>query len=90
VSAKHESMSEDNLFYCFVDFEPEFPTVYVVPSSVVADGLREDHKIWLATPGRNGQAHNDHGMRRLRPKMFSMPDDWMVQYLENWGFGVEA
>jgi len=88
MNAKHESVSEDNLFYCFVDFEPEFPTVHVVPSSVVADGLSEDHKIWLATPGRNGKPHNDHGLRRLRPKMYSMPEGWMNQYRENWDFGV--
>lgn len=88
--AKHEAMIEDNLFYCFVDFEPREPVVFVVPSKVVADSIAEDHRIWLATPGKKGQAHNDHDMRRVRPKMASMPDDWMVQYLENWDFGVKA
>jgi len=88
MSSKHESMSEDNLFYCFVDFEPESPKVFVVPSAIVAEGLREDHKIWLATLGRNGKPHKDHDMRRLRPNMFSMPEGWINQYRENWDFGV--
>jgi hypothetical protein len=82
--AKHEAVIEDNLFYCFVDFEPRDPVVYVVPSAVVAEAISKDHKIWLEKPGRNGVAHNDHDMRRLRPDMFSMPKDWIEAYRENW------
>jgi len=83
---KHEEYEDENLFYCFVDFEPDSPTVYVVPSSVIAEALREDYKIWLFTPGKNGKPHNAHGMRRVRPRMFSMPEGWLEQYLENWDF----
>lgn len=84
MSEKHESQVQPDLYYCFVDFEPSSPTVHVVPSRVVAEALAQDHKEWLATPGRGGRAHKDHSMRRLRPKMYSMPDGWMEKYLENW------
>ena len=84
MSKKHEEQSQSNLFYCFVDFQPDDPTVYVVPSSVVADALTRDHQVWLKTPGRGGRAHKDHDMRRLRPDMFSMPEDWITEYRENW------
>ena len=81
---KHEEMKEANLFYCFVDFEPQHPKVFVVPARIVANAIAEDHRIWLEMPGRKGQAHNDHDMRRIRPEMFSMPEGWMDEYLEDW------
>ena len=81
---KHELPTDRRLFYCFVDFEPVHPTVHVIPANVVADALRRDHEIWLKTPGRGGKAHRDHSMRRLRPEMYSMPENWMDEYLENW------
>ena len=84
MSQKHEDQSQPDLFYCFVDFEPSSPTVHVVPSSVVATALKEDHKLWLERPGKGGRPHRDHSMRRLRPAMYSMPEGWMEDYLENW------
>lgn len=81
---KHEQSTDADLFYCFVDFEPEHPVVFVIPSKVIARAIEEDHRIWLGTPGRNGQAHNDHEMRRVRPTMFSMLENWMDSYRENW------
>lgn len=74
---KHEEAAETDLFYCFVDFEPEHPVVFVVPLKINACAIAEDHRIWLGTLGRNGQAHNDHEMRRVRPTMFSMPEGWI-------------
>lgn len=85
MSVKHETVFDAGLFYCFVDFAAEHPTVHVIPARVVAKALREDHEIWLATPGKNGKPHSDTAMRRLRPSMFSMPDGWMNQYFEAWG-----
>lgn len=85
MSVKHETVFDAGLFYCFVDFAAEHPTVHVIPARVVAKALREDHEIWLATPGKNGKPHSDTAMRRLRPSMFSMPDGWMDQYFEAWG-----
>lgn len=81
---KHETIIDDNLFYCFVDFQPDQPTVHVVPSKVVAEAVRESHAKWLADPGKNGQKHNDTKMRRIGPKSYGKPEGWFDQYLENW------
>lgn len=88
MKAKHERVVSDRLFYAFVDFEPEVPVVYTVPSRKVADVLRTQHEVWLRTPGRGGRPHNDHGMRRLRPA-YDFPVDgaepgWMEPYREAW------
>lgn len=81
---KHETMTDQNLFYCFVDFQPDNSTVHVIPSKVVAKALKKDHQIWLDTPGKNGKAHNPTDLRRLRPKMDGQKPGWMDEYLENW------
>jgi hypothetical protein len=91
---KHEDHAEPWLFYAFVDFVPENPVVYVMPSSKVAQVVRDVHATWLARPGKHGQAHNDSKMRRIRPKWpFEAPgvyDGWMDQYREAWSLlGVE-
>ncbi len=51
MSAKHEMLVENDLFYIFVDLaRSEF---YVVPSAEVAAYLRAEHADWLgAKPGR--------------------------------------
>jgi hypothetical protein len=85
MSAKHELIRDEDLFYCLVDFEPANPEVYVIPAVVVAEALEMDHAIWFATPGKNGQAHNETAFRRLRPDSNGVDADWMDQYLENWG-----
>lgn len=41
------------------------PEYYVVPRAVVATYARENHKRWLATPGRKGQQHKDSTMRKF-------------------------
>lgn len=84
MSEKHEEIRDPDIFYCLVDFEPEHPRVYVVPSVVIADGIKNEHRIWLATPGKNGQPHKETKMRRIRPKQVGMPDGWIDQYLEAW------
>ena len=85
MSEKHESVTDPDIFYCFVDFGPEQPNVYVIPALVVAEVVRQDHAIWLATPGKQGQPHNETKFRRLRPGCFGQEPDWMGEYVENWG-----
>jgi hypothetical protein len=81
---KHESIVDPSIFYCFVNFETDNPSVHVIPSGVVAEALRVDHQTWLDTPGKQGQAHKPTTMRRLRPKMWGMSDGWMDEFLEAW------
>ena len=84
MSEKHETIIDDSIFYCFVNFELENPTVHVIPSRIVAEALRVDYQTWLATPGRNGQPHKPTKMRRLRPTMWGLEMDWMAPYREAW------
>ncbi len=78
LNKKAEGYFEKDLFYIFVNLkgEGEKPDFYVVPSKVVADFAREDHKKWLETPGKRGQEHKVTSMR-----MFKDYDD---KYLERW------
>lgn len=93
MKAKYETMSRSLLFYCFVDFGRtlvDAPKCWVMPSAVVAEALSDSHRAWLIAPGRNGQAHNDHDMRRLLPHYpllvgaSKFAADWMDQYSESW------
>lgn len=88
MNVKHEEISEPDLFYCFVDLGDEHPSVYVIPSKVVAKVVRESHATWLKTPGAKGQRHNDNDMRSISnsPRIPSKyaPEGWMDKYLEQW------
>jgi hypothetical protein len=53
LSEKHETITDRRLFYCFVALRgeperPEMPLFYIVPSSVVARRVREEHAHWLS------------------------------------------
>lgn len=99
---KHEGMIAPDLFYVFVDVgsTPSDPTIcYILPSRIVADCIRSCHEVWLSTPGRNGNAHNDSKVRRLLPdysninpvtaRNIAIIDNyrsgWLDRYRENWG-----
>ena len=99
---KHETMVAQDLFYVFVDVgqRPSDPTTsYILPSQVVADCIRDSHRIWLDTPGRGGRPHKDSSVRRLRPDYSNIEPiteegrntlsqyaaGWLERYRENWG-----
>ncbi len=98
---KHETMVTADLFYVFVDVgkQPSDPTVsYVLPSSVVADCIRDCHRVWLDTPGKGGRPHKDSNVRRLSPDHSHIKPNteegrnivdrygsgWLDRYRENW------
>jgi hypothetical protein len=59
-----------------------------MPAKVVSKAVMTSHKIWLNTPGKKGQAHNDSEMRWITSEYpFLVPgfnNGWMNKYLENW------
>ena len=89
---KHEQLTARSLFYCFVDFGAvtgEAPFTYVVPASIVAQCLADNHRLWLAQPGAKGQPHNDNDMRRFKPDYSNLGtsnygDGWLEPYREAW------
>ena len=88
MKAKHEGLVRPGLFYAFVDLEPETPSIFVVPSKLVAKVIKEAHSVWLNKPGKNGKPHQDGEMRRILPAygypVSSAPVGWMDQYKDNW------
>ena len=89
---KHETIRSPSLFYCFVDVGKalvDVPFCYVVPSDVVAKCLKETYREWLAAPGKKGQPHKDHSMRRFVPDFgvygaSSYREGWLTDYREAW------
>jgi hypothetical protein len=92
MSKKHEALTADSLFYCFVDFGdgPEQPpTTYVVPAATVAKALGECHQAWLNQPGAGGRKRNDNDHRRFLPGYDRLNVDayrtgWLEPYREAW------
>ena len=79
--------------------QPSDPTVsYIVPSSVIADCIRDCHRVWLDTPGQGGKPHKDSDLRRLRPDYSNIKpktdwgtkiinrysEGWLEHFRENW------
>ena len=81
---READLTDDDLFYCFVDFGVPHGAIHVIPAAVVAETIRDDHATWLATPGKNGQLHADTSGRRMRSKTFTKPEGWMDEFLEAW------
>jgi hypothetical protein len=96
---RHEHLIATNLYYCFVELEKDAavsPSVWVIPSKIVALSLKETHALWKSIPGKKGQPHKDTDMRWLLPdfsKTFKKVDDpivrkysqgWLDQYREKW------
>lgn len=88
MGAKHEDVSDKDLFYCFVDMGKSQPDVYVVPANIVSKIIKEGHKNWLSTPGKKGQKHNDNSLRIISDPTRILnkyaPPGWLKKYLENW------
>jgi hypothetical protein len=95
MSAKHERIRGNRLFYCFVDFQEVAnakPLVFVVSAKLVADVLSASHRKWLATPGRSGHTRRDGPIRQFLPsyshifldEQHSFGNGWLERYRDNW------
>ena len=102
MKAKHENLIATDLFYVFVNVgrHPSDSTeTHILPSSVVADCVRDTHRVWLETPGKGGRPHKDGPLRRMLPDYSHIKPitergreiidryraGWLHQYRENWG-----
>jgi hypothetical protein len=89
MSKKHEDIRDAQLFYAFVDLQDEPPVTYLVPSSVVAQVIHDNHRAWLDSPGARGQPHRDTKIRRIAPT-YNYPwpgyePRWLEKYRDDWG-----
>jgi hypothetical protein len=93
MSAKHEKIVSDLLFYAFLDFGESLtspPRCFIVPSDIVAKVVSRSHQVWLSTPGKAGQQRKDSDFRRFLPDYDKMGISighgagWLDPYVENW------
>ena len=88
MNAKHESISRPALWYCFVaiGLETKILRYFIVPSAVVAQYVREQHRLWLATSPKV----KDNPMRLFRigfeEEKYKIPTPTVEQYEDNWEF----
>lgn len=68
MSKKHESITDPNLFYCFVNIARETNRFdfYIVPSAIVADYVRAQHQYWLDATAIDHRKGVDTDIRRFR------------------------
>jgi hypothetical protein len=78
LNEKAENYQADSFFYVFVNLNglTKPPDYFIVPSKTVAAYAKDSHKLYMETPGRNGQMHNVSPMRK-----FIDPEE---QYLNQW------
>jgi len=93
MSAKHEDIHSDSLFYVFLSFPIDrrlLPDLYVLPSRIVAYVLRQSHQNWLSDLGGKGRTRTDGPMRRFKADYSSngmaeeYGPDWLESYRDNW------
>jgi hypothetical protein len=80
MSAKHERIADPRLFFCFVVLQGPctLPLFFIVPSSYVADYVREQHLYWIRT---RTQAVNPTAMRQFRIRTtdpLGFKDNWSI------------
>jgi hypothetical protein len=68
MSEKHETIESPNLFYCFVNISKDTSAFkfYIIPSSVVARYVKEEHALWLRVKKREGKKVKETPMRIFR------------------------
>jgi len=89
VGMKAEKYSGENFFWVLggipepisnSDFE-----YYIIPSKVMSEEIRKDHQLWLSTPGKKGQTHNDSKLRMVNIPPAISKTGWDVsEYRNRW------
>ena len=77
LGAKNEKIVGKNIVYFLVSLNNlDQPEYHIVPSTVVAKEIYDSHRKWLATPGKNGQLHNDNPIREFHDEEDKFLDNW--------------
>jgi len=92
MNEKHERLEDPDLFYCFVNIgKPtnEFK-FYLVPSSVVARYVKEEHALWLNAKRPKGRKVKDNEIRMFRlglqGERYAIRTPTAQRYENNWSF----
>ena len=78
LSEKSEKQTSENFFYVFVNIDLHGTDLdfHVVPSQIVADFIAKNHKNWISSPGKKGQARNDSSIRVFLDKESKYLNRW--------------
>ena len=81
MSEKHETISDPRTFYCFVVLQgpSTLPLFFVVPSSYVAEYVREQHRYWVRTRTEPPDPSNKMRRFRIHPSdPLGFKDNWQL------------
>ncbi|MDP3696553.1 MAG: hypothetical protein Q8R55_00805 [Candidatus Taylorbacteria bacterium] len=92
MSKKHENIMDRDLFYCFVNISGEGNVFrfFVVPSTVVARYVKEQHQYYL----KDKSSRKDTDRREFRllitnePNIF--PSEQLNKWENNWDFDIKS
>lgn len=76
---KCENIFADDFYYAFVNLNElkESIEYWLIPSELVAKTIKESHQIWLSSPGKKGQKHNDNPTRGFSIKQVNYAPKWL-------------
>ena len=53
---------------------------YVIPSEVMARHVAGAHELWLSTPGKKGQTHQDNKVRTVHLPPYKSFSGWNISF----------
>ena len=89
MNEKHEDIRDKDLFYCFINISEDTKKFrfFIVPSEVVADYVKTQHKLWLDVDEKHSR---DNVMRTFRigtkSEQYPVPTPCIEEYEDNWEF----
>lgn len=89
---KHENVSDQNLYYCFVNIEKQTNIFrfFIVPSVVVAEYVKVQHKFWLDHSSNLSIKEKEIPMRQFRIGLdsggYQIPTPLAKDYENKWEF----
>lgn len=92
---KHETITDPDLFYCFVNIEKEAHSFrfFIVPSQVVARYVREQHQFWLNRNNDERAKSVVTSMRQFRLGIdeggYPINTPLAKDYENNWSFDLK-
>jgi hypothetical protein len=89
VGAKSEKDFGENFFWILGGIpEPESKSdfvYFIIPSSVMAREISKIHRVWLESPGKKGQQHNDSKVRTVELPPYRTITGWNIgEYESRW------
>jgi hypothetical protein len=83
MNAKHETISDPLLFYCFVNISPDAKTFrfFVVPSNVVSEYVKAQHQLWLNSDNSHSK---ENRMRTFRIGTTAQAYPILTPCIEHW------